>query len=169
MGCLCLEHWCCKRFTAFLEKQGIFEWTLDTTKYKQHNYGLPVMLCADVIISRRAQDPGTAHIHELQGRVAIPIKSLAAYYYLGYKINQEGSAAEAAWAAMDKMCRMIGGSAELPKARVSQNYGIAEFGRGEVDHYVGFTEALRQFHPDDYVVGKTRYSSQAGDEISFFM
>ena len=169
-----LSHMCANSYIRKMpeinDKEGIFQWALDTTKYKNANYGVSLMLCADVIISTRQKDKGTANILELDGKVAVPMKSLVSNYYLGYKINMDQTAeknAKSAAAAMEKMCRMIGGASELPKARVSKNYGIAEFDRGEVDHYVGFTEALRFFHPDDYVVRKTRYSSQAGDEISF--
>ena len=142
-----------RKMPEIIDKEGIFQWALDTTKYKNANYGVPLMLCADVINSTRQKDKGTANILELDGKVAVPMKPLVSNYYLGYKINMDQTAeknAKSAAAAMEKMCRMIGGASELPKARVSKNYGIAEFDRGEVDHYVGFTEALRFFHPDDH-------------------
>lgn len=127
-----LSHMCAtshiRRMPDIIDTDGNFQWALDTTKYQNANYGLPLMLCADVIISPREKDKGASNILELDGKVSIPMKSLVSNYYLGYKINMDQTAeknAEGAAAALEKMCRMIGGASELPKARLSQNYGKA--------------------------------------------
>lgn len=68
-----LSHMCAnsyiRKMPEIIDKEGIFQWALDTTKYKNANYGVPLMLCADVIISTRQKDKGTANIFELDGKV----------------------------------------------------------------------------------------------------
>ena len=45
-----LSHMCAnsyiRKMPEIIDKEGIFQWALDTTKYKNANYGVPLMLCA---------------------------------------------------------------------------------------------------------------------------
>ncbi len=54
----------------------VFPWIMEKSKIRQRSYGVPFMLCANVLICRQKDDPHIQNILELNENAAIPLRSM---------------------------------------------------------------------------------------------
>ena len=63
----------------------------------------------------------------------------------------------------------MGENADLEKTDLSEYDGIRRFNEEECRYFLGFTESLRLFKPDDYVVRLANFSDYEENQMPLFM
>ena len=153
-----------RRLPDIIDTSGVFEWVLNGSKVKRQIFGIPFMLCANVLICKNKD---RAEMSELApGDIAAPMRSMIGEYYLFSYFNsprgKEGS--------LDTLMRLrglIGGIEAYDRSRIREYDGIARFKRGECRYLLGFSEDLRFLPPDEYIVRPVNISDGPGIELPF--
>ena len=70
------------RLPDVINTDNMFSWTIDRSKVQKKTYGIPLMICANVLICRRKDDLNIRNIMDLHEPAVIPLKSMLLYYYL---------------------------------------------------------------------------------------
>ncbi|MBR3357236.1 MAG: hypothetical protein IKG46_05335 [Solobacterium sp.] len=89
-------------------------------------------------------------------------------YYLQALCNfqdQSGRSLE----VMLHLTDLMGEYADLENSDLSDSDGIRRFNEEECRYFLGFTESLRLFKPDDYVVRFANFSDYEEDQMPLFM
>ena len=151
-----------------IDMDDMFGWTIEKSKVRQKTYGIPLMICSNALICRREDDRNIRSIMDLHEPVAIPLHSMMMYYYLQAFCNYQNEP--------DKCARIIKHLAELSGSGDSVNRssladydGVRRFNQGECRYFLGFTENIRLFRPDDYVVRFANFSEHEEDQMPLFM
>ena len=145
----------------------MFSWIIDKSKVQKKTYGIPIMLCANVLICRRQDDLNIRCVMDLHEPAAIPLRSMLMYYYLRAFCNfqdQSGKCLE----VMLHLTDLMGENTDLEKTALSDYDGIRKFNEGECRYFLGFTESLRLLKPDDYVVRLANFSDYEEDQMPLF-
>ena len=146
----------------------MFGWTIDKGKVRQKTYGVPLMLCANALICRREDDRNIRSIMDLHEPVAIPLRSMMMYYYLQAFCNYQNEPDECA-RIIRHLGRLIGGGDLLDRSTLADYDGVRRFNQRECRYFLGFTESMRLFEPDDYVVRFANFSDHEDDQKPLFM
>ena len=146
----------------------MFTWVIDKSKVRQKTYGVPLMICANSLICRRKDDRQISNVMELNESVAIPMRSMLMYYYLQSFCNYQDRS-DRYYEVMQHLTKLMGGKAFLEQSSLKEYNGIERFIRGECKYFLGFTESLRLFEPDDYVVRLANFSGHDEDQMPLFM
>lgn len=57
-----------------------FDWIMDRILVRKKSYGIPIMLCSNVLICRKKDNKRIDNIMDLKNNVAIPVKPLFMNY-----------------------------------------------------------------------------------------
>ena len=161
-----------QRLPDIVDTTGVFDWLLDTSKYRRRLYGLPFLTCTSALICRREDGLGIRNIRDLDGRLVTPLRSMLGTYYLQSFVNfQDGSGrldrrrfGSKAAEIIGLLARLMGGLEEVERSALGNFDGVERFNRGEVKYFLGFTEFLRLMDRGDYLVLPMNLSG--GEEIS---
>lgn len=146
----------------------MFGWVIDKSKVRRKTYGVPLILCANALICRREDDRNIRNVMELTERVAIPMHSMLMYYYLQAFCNYQDKSGKSLQ-VLAHLKELMGGKEALAHSSFAEYNGIDRFNRKECTYFLGFTESLRLFAPDDYVVRFANFSDNDEDQIPLFM
>ena len=144
----------------------MFTWTIDKSKVRQKTYGVPLMICANTLICRKKDDHHIRNIFDLHERTAIPLKTMLMYYYIQAFCNYQN---DSAYRVFEHLAELMGGRENLLGSTLDEYDGVRLFRSGECRYFLGFTESLRLFEPDDYVVRFANFSEHAEDQMPLFM
>ena len=156
------------RLPEVIRTDDMFGWTIDKSKVQRNTYGIPLMICANALICRRRDDLNIRNLMDLYEPAAIPLKTMLMYYYLQAFCNfqdQSGRSLE----MMLHLCDLMGEQVNLEETDFAGYDGIRKFNEGECRYFIGFTESLRLFKPDDYVVRFANFSDYEEDQMPLFM
>ena len=157
-----------QRLPDIIDVGDMFTWVIDKSKVRQKTYGVPLMICANSLICRRKDDRQISNVMELNESVAIPMRSMLMYYYLQSFCNYQDRS-DRYYEVMQHLTKLMGGKAFLEQSSLKEYNGIERFIRGECKYFLGFTESLRLFEPDDYVVRLANFSGHDEDQMPLFM
>ena len=157
-----------QRIPNIIDLGDVFNWVIEKGKVRQKTYGIPLMLCANALICRRKDDRQISNVMELNESVAIPMRTMLMYYYLQSFCNYQDSS-NRYFQVMQHLTKLMGGKAFLEQSTLKEYNGIERFIRGECKYFLGFTENLRLFEPDDYVVRFANFSDHGEDQMPLFM
>ena len=153
-----------RRLPDIIDTSGVFEWVLNGSKVRKQIFGIPFMLCSNVLISRKGE---TATINELiPGQIAAPLQSMIGEYYVLSCFNSPHRG-EGSINTLKRLRKLIGGSSAYDLSRFSQYDGIERFVRGECKYLLGFTEDLRYLPPGKYTVQSANISESISMELPF--
>lgn len=151
-----------------IDVSDIFSWVIDKSKVHKKTYGVPLMICSNALICRREDDRNIRNVLELQESVAIPMRTMLMYYYLQAFCNCQDNG-ERCIEIMRHLTKLMGGSERLDKSSLADYAGVRRFNEGECRYFLGFTESIRLFKPDDYVVRFANFSEHEEDQMPLFM
>ena len=149
-----------------IDTSDMFTWTIDKSKVRQKTYGVPVMICANTLICRKKDDDHIKNIFDLHERTAIPLKTMLMYYYIQAFCNYQN---DSVYRVFEHLAELMGGRENLAGSTLDEYDGVRLFRSGECRYFLGFTESLRLFDPDDYVVRFANFSEHAEDQMPLFM
>ena len=156
------------RLPDIIDVDDMFPWVIDKSKVRKKTYGVPLMICSNALICRREDDRNIRNVFDLQESVAIPMRTMLMYYYLqafcNYQEDREGCIR-----IMRHLTKLMGGSEGLDRSSLADYEGVRRFNEGECRYFLGFTESLRLFKPDDYVVRFANFSEHDEDQMPLFM
>ena len=135
-----------------------FPWVIDKSKFRMKTYGVPIMLCSSALICRKKDDRQIVNVMELQEKVAIPLRSMLMYYYiqaLCTNLNVHKSLK-----VLNHLVDLIGGKDCLADSSLADYDGSNRFNREECRYFLGFTESIRDFKKDDYMVTFANFSEK---------
>ena len=155
-----------RQLPEVIDTSDMFSWTIDKSKVRKKTYGVPLMICANALICRKKDDLNIKNIFDLHERTAIPLKSMLMYYYIQAFCNyQDGSAKK----VFDHLAELMGGREYLAGSSLREYDGVNRFRSQECRYFLGFTENLRLFEPDDYIVRFANFSENSEDQMPLFM
>ena len=138
-----------RRLPDIIDTSEVFEWVLNGSKVRKQIFGIPFMLCANVLIYRKN---GNMPIDNLAaGQVAAPMKSLIGEYYVFSYFNSPHRD-EGSLHTLKRLRALIGGHDAYKHSSFSEYDGIERFIRGDCTALFGFTESFRYLPPDEYIV-----------------
>ena len=143
----------------------MFGWTIEKSKVKKKTYGVPLMVCANALITRRKDDHNIRNIFDLHERTAIPLKSMMMYYYLQAFCNYQNDSVNEVF---EHLLELMGRKEALDGSSLDEYDGIRRFNAGECNYFLGFTESLRLLEPGDYVVKFANFSDYSEDQMPLF-
>ena len=146
----------------------MFSWTIDKSKVRQKTYGVPLMVCSNALICRREDDRKIRSVMDLHEPVAIPLRSMAMYYYLQAFCNYQNKSDECA-RILKHLAELTGGGDSVDRSTLADYDGVRRFNQKECRYFLGFTESIRLFEPDDYVVRFANFSENEEDQMPLFM
>ena len=149
-----------------IDTSDMFTWTIDKSKVRQKTYGVPLMICANTLICRKKDDHHIRNIFDLHERTAIPLKTMLMYYYIQAFCNYQNDSVHRVF---EHLAELMGGRENIPGSTLDEYDGVRLFRSGECRYFLGFTESLRLFEPDDYVVRFANFSEHAEDQMPLFM
>lgn len=157
-----------------VNKSGVFEWALNTTRYHKKLYGLPFITCFSALICREKDYKPINNIYDIKEPIATPLKSLLPnYYLLSYcneqrEKNDDSRLNEMAVEIVKKIFELMGGNDALDKSRLTNFDGIERFNSGEIKYLIGFSEFLRLLKHDEYVIELANFSKKDQVEVPLF-
>ena len=146
-----------------IDTSRVFPWILDRSRIRNKIYGIPMMTCANVLISRTEDHVSARSIYELPEGLAAPMKSMAMTYYLYALCNLQDRKADVI-KTLRQIQRIIGEKA-YATSRFSVYDGVERFKRGECRYLIGFTEDIRNLESGDYTVSLVNISDQPVNEM----
>ena len=146
----------------------LFSWTLDKSKVRRRAYGIPIMVCSNVLICRKEDDGPIRNVFDLRGSTAVPMRSMFMYYYLQAFCNYQDLSGKSL-APMRRLLELMGGREALKSSSLVDYDGIGRFSRGECRYLLGFTEHLRALEQGDYAVRLANFSENEEDQMPLFM
>ncbi len=146
---------------------GIFPWVTEKSRVGRRIYGFPIMLCSNALICRKKDDLYVRKITDLHENVAIPMRSMVMYYYLQTMCSNRDPVLRLK--VMEHLLELIGGREFLERSSLEDYGGIGRFNRGECRYFLGFTESMRYFKPDDYAVCFANFSATGYSDKPLFM
>ena len=149
-----------------IDTSDMFSWTIDKSKVGKKTYGVPLMICANTLICRKKDDRNIKNIFDLHKRTAIPLKSMLMYYYIQAFCNYQNDSVHRTF---DHLIELMGGREYLAESSLSEYDGVSRFRSEECRYFLGFTESLRLFEPDDYIVRFANFSENPEDQMPLFM
>lgn len=149
-----------------IDTSDMFTWTIDKSKVRQKTYAVPLMICANTLICRKKDDHHIRNIFDLHERTAIPLKTMLMYYYIQAFCNYQNDSVHRVF---EHLAELMGGKENIPGSTLDEYDGVRLFCSGECRYFLGFTESLRLFEPDDYVVRFANFSEHAEDQMPLFM
>ena len=149
-----------------IDTSDMFTWTIDKSKVKQKTYGVPLMICANTLICRKKDDDHIKNIFDIHERTAIPLRTMLMYYYIQAFCNYQNDSVHRVF---EHLAELMGGRENLAGSTLEEYDGVRRFRSGECRYFLGFTESLRLFEPDDYVVRFANFSEHAEDQMPLFM
>ena len=149
-----------------IDTSDMFSWTIDKSKVGKKTYGVPLMICANTLICRKKDDRNIKNIFDLHERTAIPLKSMLMYYYIQAFCNYQNDSVHRTF---EHLIKLMGGREYLAGSSQSEYDGVSRFRSEECRYFLGFTESLRLFEPDDYIVRFANFSENPEDQMPLFM
>lgn len=151
-----------------IDVDDMFTWTIEKSKVRQKTYGVPLMVCSNALICRREDDRKIRSIMDLHEPVAIPLRSMMMYYYLQAFCNHQNEP-DIYSRIIKHLAELIGGGDSVDRSYLADYDGIRRFNQRECRYFLGFTESIRLFKPDDYVVRFANFSEHEEDQMPLFM
>ena len=151
-----------------IDVNDMFSWTIDKSKVRQKTYGVPLMVCSNALICRREDDRKIRSVMDLHEPVAIPLRSMMMYYYLQTFCNYQDEPDKCA-RIIKHLIELIGGGDSVDRSSLADYDGVRRFNQRECRYFLGFTESIRLFEPDDYVVRFANFSEYEEDQMPLFM
>ena len=145
----------------------VFPWLIDKSKFRKKSYGLPVMMCSNALICRKKDDQHIQNIMDLNERTAIPLRSMLMYYFVQAVCS--GRSMRKSLKYMEHLLDLIGGRDFLKDSRASDYDGISRFNNEECRYFLGFTESMKFFKTDDYVVSFPQFTDKSTNKKSLYM
>ena len=124
------------------------------------------MICANTLICRKKDDRNIKNIFDLHERTAIPLKSMLMYYYIQAFCNYQNDSVHRTF---EHLIKLMGGREYLAGSSLNEYDGVRRFRSEECRYFLGFTESLRLFEPDDYIVRFANFSENPEDQMPLFM
>ena len=149
-----------------IDTSDMFSWTIDKSKVKKKTYGVPLMVCANTLICRKKDDLNIKNIFDLHERTAIPLKTMLMYYYIQAFCNYQNDSVHS---VIEHLAELMGGREYMAGSSLDEYDGVRRFRSGECRYFLGYTESLRLFEPDDYIVRFANFSENAEDQMPLFM
>ena len=88
------------------------------------------------------------------------------YYYIQAFCNYQSDSVHRAF---EHITELMGGKEYLAESSLEEYDGVRRFRSGECRYFLGYTESLRLFEPDDYIVRFANFSENAEDQMPLFM
>ncbi len=70
---------------------------------------------------------------------------------------------------IEHLAELIGGADSVDRSSMAEYDGVRHFNERERRYFLGFTESVRLFRPDDYVVRFANFSEHEEDQMPLFM
>ncbi len=157
-----------RRLPEIIPTDDVFDWVRETSRYKGQLYGIPIIGCCNAVISRVKDRASARNIYELEGKLAAPLRSMVAYYYVQSFCNYQADRGKCL-DAMKRLKQLLGG-ADLESTRFSNYDGVRRFMDGECRYFLGFTENLRFFdRNEEYAVELANFSDNEENQVPLFM
>ena len=153
-----------RRLPDIIDTCGVFEWVLNGSKVRNQIFGIPFMLCSNVLISRKGEAAPVNCL--IPGQIAAPLQSMIGEYYLLSYFNSPHRN-EGSLNTLKRLRKLIGGSNAYEQSSFSQYDGIERFVQGECKYLLGFTEDLRHLPPGEYSVQPANISESIRMELPF--
>ena len=153
-----------RRLPDIIDTSGFFEWVLNGSRVRKQIFGIPFMLCSNVLICRRSDYVPIDRLTE--GQIAAPMKSLIGEYYVFSYFNSPHRD-EGSLRTLKRLRALIGGRDAYEHSRFAEYDGIERFIRGDCKALLGFTEDLRYLPPDEYIVLPANISDSVKVELPF--
>ena len=150
--------------------RSVFPWIMEKSRIRQRSYGVPFMLCANVLICRQKDYTPVHNIMELNENVAIPLRSMLMFYFV--QAVCENLSLKKSIRVMDHLLDLIGGRDILEKSGMTDYDGINRFSRGECRYLLSVTEYLYDLNnldKDDYAVSFINFSDKEESSRPRFM
>ena len=157
-----------RQLPDIIDVSDVFSWIIDKGKVRKKTYGVPLMVCSNALICRREDDRGIRSVMDLHEPVAIPLRSMMMYYYLQAFCNYQDDPGECA-RIMKHLAALAGGPGSVDRSTLEDYDGVRRFDQGECRYFLGFTESIRLFRPDEYVVRFANFSGHEEDQMPLFM
>ena len=144
-----------------------FPWVNAGSKYRNKTYGVPVMMCSNALICREKDDQHVVNVMELNEKVAIPMRSMLVFFFIQAfctNLNIRKSLN-----VLDHLLDLIGGRDHLVDSSLAVYDGIGRFNREECRYFLGFTESIRDFNKDEYMVTFANFSENKTQKRPLFM
>ena len=153
-----------RRLPDIIDTSGVFDWVLNGSLVRKQIFGIPFMLCSNVLIYRKN---GYVPIDRLaDGQIAAPMKSMIGEYYVFSYFNSPHRD-EGSLRTLRRLRALIGGRDAYDHSRFSEYDGIERFIRGDCSVLLGFTEDLRYLPTDEYTVLPANISDSVRVELPF--
>ena len=140
----------------------VFPWLIDKGRVRKKLYGVPVMMCCNALICRKKDDQHIQSIMQLNENTAIPLRPMLMYYYVQTVCS--GRSLKKSVKVMYHLLDLIGGRDHLRDSRSSDYDGVNRFNNAECRYYLGFTESMKHFKRDNYIVSFPRFADDHKDE-----
>ena len=150
-----------------IDTSRVFPWILDRSRIRNKIYGVPLMICTNVLICREEDRLPARNIYELPAGTAAPLKSMVMTYYLDTLCNLQDRKSEVVQ-TLRQIQRIMGEEAYV-SSRFADYDGIERFTRGECRCLIGFTEDIRRLEPGNYAVTPVNFSDQPINEMPLMM
>ena len=151
-----------RRLPDIIDMSGIFEWVLNGSKVRKKTYGIPFMLCANVLICRKDENAPVRDLN--RGEIAAPMKSMVGEYYVFSYFNSPDKG-EGSLRTLRHLKDLIGGIEMYERSRFVEYDGVERFNRGDCKYLLGFTEDLRFLPSDEYKVRPANISDSLSVEL----
>ena len=147
--------------------EGVFPWIMEKSRYRNRNYGVPIMMCSNALICRKKDDQHVRSIMELNETVAIPIRSMLMFYFLQTLCSNREL--HRSMKVMEHLLDLLGGSEYLVREGLSRYDGVERFNRGDCRYLLGFTEDIMNCNKDEYTVRFEDFSNSRRRRETLFM
>lgn len=159
-----VEKGYCKQIPEIIHLENVFPWVLDRSRIKGKMYGVPFLLCSNVLICRKEDYYPVKNIYEIKGKISAPLKSMAAYYQiLAFCSMQEkkGNSIE----VIKELKRILGDEEKYQHSSFSNYDGVTRFKNGESQFLLGFSEELRHLEKGTCAVQPINFSNAEKNEL----
>ena len=150
-----------------IDTSRVFPWVLDRSRIRNKIYGIPLMLCTNLLICREEDRLPARNIYELPAGTTAPLKSMAMTYYLYTLCSFQDRKSEVVQTL--KQIQRIMGEEAYTNSKFAVYDGIKRFNQGECRYLIGFSEDIRRLAPGNSAVSPVNLSDQPVAEMPLMM
>ena len=145
----------------------VFEWVRDGSFYENRMYGIPFIVCTDVLISRKENDIPIRNIYGIKEEISAAMRPMLAEYYLFAYFNSPYKG-DGALKGLRYLNKLVGGRKVLMDPEKAEAESRERFIRKQCRFLLGFSEVLRFLPREDYVLRRANISDGSAVELPFF-
>lgn len=154
----------CRQLPEIIDLENVFPWVLDRSRIRGKVYGVPFLLCSNVLICRKEDYYPVKNIYEIEGKLSAPLKSMASYYEILAFCSTQGENG-ASIEVIKELKRILDGEEAYRHSSFSMYDGVTRFQNGESKFLLGFSEELRHFKKGTCAVQPVNFSNKDINEM----